>query len=136
METWLVIALALLVLVLVGKRARKAASDRKTEKKKSIASNVGTKSTPFHAVSLKAGHGACRAAMERQGQRYLSAEAPPLPLPGCTSVDCQCRYVHYADRRTRKDRRGDLPRGFGLTDETGEFEVDRRKLRDRRKDDD
>jgi len=28
-----------------------------------------------------------------------------FPLPGCTSNACQCRYVHYDDRRARPDRR-------------------------------
>ena len=37
-------------------------------------------------------------------QRFLSNEAPLLPLLGCMCTYCQCRYVHYDDRRER-DRR-------------------------------
>ena len=37
-------------------------------------------------------------------QRFLSREAPLLPLAECTVARCQCHYVHYADRRER-DRR-------------------------------
>ena len=37
-------------------------------------------------------------------RRFLSSEAPLLPLAGCTETSCQCRYVHYADRR-EQDRR-------------------------------
>ena len=37
-------------------------------------------------------------------RRFLSSEAPLLPLAGCTEQYCQCRYVHYEDRRER-DRR-------------------------------
>ena len=37
-------------------------------------------------------------------KRFLSSEAPLLPLDGCTLRNCQCRYVHYEDRRER-DRR-------------------------------
>ena len=37
-------------------------------------------------------------------RRFLSSEAPLLPLTGCTETSCQCRYVHYADRR-EQDRR-------------------------------
>jgi hypothetical protein len=37
-------------------------------------------------------------------ERFLSREAPLLPLAGCTAKYCRCRYVHYEDRRQRERR--------------------------------
>jgi len=60
---------------------------------------------PWHAVSIATGSmvtGACpcKAAVALQGQRFLSAEAPKLPLRGCSNPKgCQCSYRHHADRR-------------------------------------
>ncbi len=60
---------------------------------------------PYHAVSIKAGS-ACYQTAQRYGrQRFLSREAPPLPLPTCSAGACECRYVHHEDRRGGSDRR-------------------------------
>ena len=54
----------------------------------------------WHAVSVKPGPGACAAANSGRQQRWLSREAPQLPLPGCTRPDtCNCTYRHHEDRR-------------------------------------
>jgi hypothetical protein len=55
---------------------------------------------PFHAVSIETGPQACDAAKARAGYRFLSREAPRLPLRDCTCAQCTCRYLHHADRRT------------------------------------
>jgi hypothetical protein len=61
---------------------------------------------PFHAVSILPADEHCEAVGYLKVQRFLSEEAPGLPLEGCGSSDCQCRYVHYADRRGgARDRR-------------------------------
>jgi hypothetical protein len=63
-------------------------------------------SNPFHAVSIEPGSRCCAKARQAQGWRYLSTAAPMLPLEGCTSTSCECRYVHYEDRRSSlRDRR-------------------------------
>lgn len=86
----------------------------------------------FHSVSIKVTGSACRAAKELSGQRFLSTEAPPLPLPDCTMEECNCRFVHHKDRRAGKDRRSPFsPAGFGGG--TGSFEADKRQGKDRRK---
>ena len=123
--------LILVVVYLIQKRKEKvddAEPDLEETKRLAI-----RKSTPFHAVSIEPGPYACAAAEELRGEKFLSADAPLLPLPDCTSDNCECRFVHFSDRRARKDRRSELPRGFG-TGATGEFEVDRRGVRDRRSD--
>jgi len=70
-----------------------------------------TKSTErrWHAVSVKPGAGACNAAISGKNRRWLSREAPLLPLPGCTRPDtCQCTYNHHDDRRANSRRSEDL----------------------------
>jgi hypothetical protein len=51
----------------------------------------------------------CEAAREFEGIRFLSSEAPMLPLDRCTQSTCQCRYVHHDDRRSQRDRRVQFP---------------------------
>ncbi len=58
----------------------------------------------YHAVSIAAGPQACEAAKARAGNRYLSREAPTLPVPGCTRPDCHCHYDHHVDRRAQPRR--------------------------------
>jgi len=54
----------------------------------------------WHAVAVKAGTGACPAVVAGRNHRWLSREAPRLPLPGCTRPEgCNCTYEHHADRR-------------------------------------
>lgn len=60
---------------------------------------------PFHAVSIVPGPICCQAARDIEGVRFLSKEAPRLPLPGCKGGPCKCRYAHHADRREGADRR-------------------------------
>lgn len=63
---------------------------------------------PFHAVSIKSPSSGCAAARSLEGQRFLSAEAPKLPLPGCTAATCTCRYAHHEDRRQGPRRSSDV----------------------------
>jgi hypothetical protein len=62
----------------------------------------------FHAVSIVPGVRACSQAQALQGQRFLSSEAPPLPLKKCDYPRCQCRYEHHEDRRKGNRRAHDL----------------------------
>jgi hypothetical protein len=60
---------------------------------------------PYHAVSIKAGPNCAKTALQYGQQRFLSREAPVLPLPTCNSTGCTCRYLHHDDRRSGDDRR-------------------------------
>jgi hypothetical protein len=52
------------------------------------------------AVSIVCTSASCEAARALKGQRYLSAAAPRLPLPDCTSSSaCPCIDRKHADRR-------------------------------------
>ena len=85
----------------------------------------------FHAVSIKPGKYACSAANDIAGERFLAAEAPNLPLPGCDAAECECHFTHHNDRRTGKDRRSPFTPG-GIATGTGTFSGERRKGEDRR----
>jgi hypothetical protein len=61
----------------------------------------------FHAVSIVPGKQCCAQVQALQGVRLLSAEAPRLPIVGCTIAGlCQCRYQHHEDRRGSPRRSG------------------------------
>ena len=62
----------------------------------------------FHAVSITPGANACRAAVEVTGVRFLSRQAPKLPLSRCDKARCGCRYKHYSDRRAGPRRASDF----------------------------
>lgn len=68
---------------------------------------------PWHAVSIVARPEACPATERLRHKRFLSDEAPPLPVPECSSPwRCKCIYRHYPDRRAilrRATDRGGLP---------------------------
>ena len=67
----------------------------------------------FHGIAVVPGARVCDAAGEIEGRRFLSEDAPRLPLDACTCVrDCTCVYRHYSDRRTdvRRDADMGLPR--------------------------
>jgi hypothetical protein len=61
----------------------------------------------FHAVSIVSGEQCCAQVKALQGVRLLSAQAPRLPIVGCTmGPNCQCRYQHHEDRRGPSRRSG------------------------------
>ncbi len=66
----------------------------------------------FHGIAVEPGAHACPAARRIAGIRYLSDEAPRLPLEACNRLDgCRCVYRHFSDRRTdvRRDTDMGLP---------------------------
>jgi hypothetical protein len=88
--------------------------------------------SPFHSVEIRVTNDACQAAQNTNGERFLSAEAPPLPLSQCDRPDrCQCRYRHYEDRRgnSRRGAESDLPAQHDAE------RVEQRNLKGRRADD-
>ena len=91
-----------------------------------------TRVSPFHAVEIRGANDACQAAQDAHGERYLSAEAPALPLGQCDRPDrCQCRYQHYEDRRGNSRRGAES----GLSSQHDAEHVEQRNLKGRRADD-
>lgn len=86
----------------------------------------------WHAVAIKPKGECCEAVQARRSARFLSSEAPRLPLPECNTADtCTCVYKHHADRRAhprRQDEKDGLRR-------SGKVEQERRLTRDRRQTD-
>ena len=83
----------------------------------------------WHAVSIVSNAACCPAAMGLVGTRFLSSEAPRLPLKHCSmSAVCRCSYHHHDDRRSLSRRSQDLwsPGSGGYGGE------DRRRERGRR----
>lgn len=64
-------------------------------------------SNPYHSVTVVPGPGACAAARKCAKIRYLSADAPGLPLKECDAATCGCRYQHFKDRRSITRRAAD-----------------------------
>lgn len=62
---------------------------------------------PYHAVGIQGGQGCCSQARLMKDKRFLSAEAPSLPLDLCDAPKCTCRYRHYEDRRQHARRAED-----------------------------
>jgi hypothetical protein len=65
-------------------------------------------SNPWHAVSIAPSPGACPKARSMVRARFLSQDAPALPLEECSSKVCACRYVHHQDRRRTLRRASDV----------------------------
>lgn len=124
----LALLLALLLAIWLLIRRRNAASADEP----GPAPRVSKTRTAYHAVSIKFSDGACQAAKDLEGRRFLSSAAPKLPLPECSVLECNCRFAHHADRRSGKDRRSPFgPSGFGAG--TGSYQQEQRQGRDRRK---
>lgn len=62
---------------------------------------------PYHAVSIVAGPQCCAAVKSQAGRRYLSKDAPRLPVADCDRPDCRCHYAHHDDRRAEPRRIAD-----------------------------
>jgi hypothetical protein len=75
-----------------------------SEKRVEGTKSAGNAPKSFHAVAVQPGLIACRAALKLAGDRFLSAEAPTLPLSDCDIAKCTCRYAHFEDRRHMQRR--------------------------------
>jgi hypothetical protein len=92
-----------------------------------------TATADFRAVEIRSEPGACAAARECVGRRFLSSgSAPPIPMLGCDrKSDCTCRYQHHEDRRAGPRRGVEL----GKPGSGSWIVADRRNARGRRADD-
>ena len=66
---------------------------------------LASHSSGYEAVTIHSYKDKCLAAAQVAGQRFLSSEAPSIPLESCTSETCHCVYMHHSDRRNGTDRR-------------------------------
>ena len=137
MNSLLIVALVAGVLLLLKIRASQsesgAAPTPGPKQRKKRVQQVALEDPAFRAVEIKPGSNACEAARELQGEIFLSRDAPLTPLQDCTAQKCNCKYVHYEDRRQEFDRRDPLEAGWRTREALGE--TNRRSRRPRRKSD-
>jgi hypothetical protein len=101
-------------------------------KKKTPAEGGERKPEPWHAVGIAARASSCEAAVSCRGKRYLSRDAPRLPLPECDRpLTCSCTYRHYPDRRDKPRRSSES----GIALRSAKPTVEKRISRGRRKTD-
>ena len=124
--------LGLVVVLLVAWLYLRRRAAARQEQEAAAASPSKVADTKYHAVSIKFGKDACAAAKSMTGHRFLATEAPRLPLPGCDSDVCECRFTHHKDRRSGKDRRSPFGQG-SIGGGTGRFDRERRERSDRRR---
>ena|ERR1700733_5376385 len=85
----------------------------------------------WHAISVEAKPLSCIEAHNLRKQRFLSKEAPKLPLRGCTKgAICPCTYKHHDDRRAKARRKESASVSNSKTPAS-----ERRRSRGRRSDD-
>jgi hypothetical protein len=129
---FLLVVAAIAVWLYLRRRKSLEAAAASSEKQRLPSSQTDSK---YHAVSIKFPMSACDAAKDLEGQRFLASDAPRLPLPRCTRDErCECRFQHYDDRRTGRDRRSPFASG-GIASSTGSYERERRRVGGRREDD-
>jgi hypothetical protein len=86
----------------------------------------------WHAISLDIKPLSCTAAHDLRKRRFLSKDAPALPLEACTKrASCPCKYRHHEDRRGKPRRGGET----GISSNAKKHTSERRISRGRRIDD-
>lgn len=123
----MVLAIALLVFLLAIVFWWQLAARQK--KRKAALAAKAREERSYHCVEIRSGKTACEAVKTYVNKRFLSDQAPLLPVEGCTAQKCSCRYLHFDDRR-QHDRRNPYGLFAGIPPlNTGE----RRSKADRRK---
>lgn len=71
---------------------------------------IRRRSHMFHGVAIELGESCeCSAAQAHLNERFLSEDAPRLPLDDCNDPSqCRCTYHHFDDRRTALRRESDM----------------------------
>ena len=133
--TSLIALVVLLIAWMLVKRGRSSDGQKKGRKKRpqratKPAVRKPVPSSEFHAVAIKFTQNACDAAKSMRGKRFLSNAAPRLPLPECNVAQCDCRFMHYKDRRANSDRRNPYRGSMGVS--SGEYETEKREAKERR----
>lgn len=121
-ETIVIIALAAGVLFWLWRRGRRDSEE----------AAAPTQRSPYHCVMVVPGAGACQTARTLKNARFLSDEAPELPLVSCDSANCQCTFAHFDDRRHGDRRNPYSAESHGYSTQGGD---ERRRRRGRRQTD-
>lgn len=126
-----IVAVLFLVAMLFVLRRKKTPGGKRPDEQRP---NSSSGDLSFHAVSIVYAQGACKAAVQLEGRRFLSSAAPKLPLTECDVLECKCRFSHHQDRREAEDRRNPYMHNFGgVGSGTGRHTQEQRDKDDRRK---
>lgn len=117
MDNWLFLS----VFILLGSVVIWIHHTRVNSSKTLIPANKQAKS--YHGISVHPCSHACGSVNKIKRKRFLSREAPTLPILGCGNPECTCTYTHYNDRRRLDEDRRFI---------TGIHNNERRINRDRR----
>ena len=99
---------------LYGHRVRvKKAQIKILGRSKSVAKST---ISPYHCVEVKMPYDACEEVLKLHGKRFLSADAPMLPVSGCDQ-NCSCKFKHHSDRRQDDRRDSFSPSGIHFSGE-------------------
>jgi len=133
----LVLAAILLFFMLrpTGKTStRSAAVARKSRAERAAGSSAQADEGRYRCVSIICGPGACAEVLALGNRRFLPGQIGKLPVPGCSSPDCRCKFEHHPDRR---DFEGDKRAPTALRSDlyTASGKPDRRTRKGRRKSD-
>ncbi len=114
--------------------ARSTAAAKRVRAERAAGNGQPGNDSPYRSVSVKCGPGACDEALALGKRRFLPGQLGKLPLAGCTSPNCQCKFEHHPDRR---DSEGDKRAPTALRSElyAASGKPERRTRRGRRKGD-
>lgn len=137
MDIWLLLAALFTLLIGLRLQAARAAKGRQTatlnkvkrRKTESYQDHDNLYRVSYSSVEIQADEDCCDQIKPFIGRRYLSVEAPKLPLAECNAKRCNCRYRHYADRRDDHERRDVITTASELYVNAGN--ADRRERRRR-----
>lgn len=135
----MVIALVLIALVVwqlargSGKKSKTRASPASTARKRKVsAEGKAAMASRYRAVAIDCGTGACEAAKSMGAKRALVGELGRLPLKDCDVAVCECKFIHYDDRRdAHEDKRAISALSTQLYQASGQKERRLRKGRRR-----
>lgn len=109
-------------------KTRPAPKISEARKSSPVETGKAVKKQAWHSVSIIRGRHACAAVVQLNAQKWLSAQAPQLPIKGCDAQQCECRYRHHADRRSADRRETDgMVSGPPKNGERRTGQIDRRR---------
>ena len=113
-------------------------ADKKPKRSSKVATHINKKRNKklkgkYAAVSVRFTPNACEAVKNIAGERFLSQDAPLMPLQQCPRRNiCNCFYEYHGDRRT-SDERSDFNLQFGILPNYEESENKHRRWYDHEK---
>jgi len=133
-----VVVLAIILFRLISSPSKSksgpATAARKARVARATATAAEATEQRFRSVSVKCGPQACDTALALGDRRFLTGQLGKLPLAGCDSANCECKFEHHADRReSEEDKRA--PSALSSELYTASGKPERRSRAGRRKSD-